>query len=123
MLSSKTNYAYRLDLNQYKMHSNDLNRGSFYSYIEKLNKRYTPKSAKRKIASLNAFVHFLFIRDINEYNPFGKIEIMIKKPYMIPHTLSTNDISTLIKYEYTAIHYAETNYKFQIEIRKQLLLN
>ena len=77
-LSSKTVSAYRLDLNQYEMHSKDLNRESIYSYIEKLNKEYKPKSVKRKIASLKVFVHFLLIRDIIEYNPFDKIEIKIK---------------------------------------------
>ena len=29
---------------------------------------------------------------------------------MVPHTISINDISKLLKYAYTAIHYARTNY-------------
>lgn len=121
-LSSKTIYAYRLDLNQYEMHSKELNKESIYSYIEKLNKKLKPKSVKRKIASLKAFVHFLLIRDIIEYNPFDKIEIKIKEPFMVPRTISINDISKLLKYAYIAIHYAKTNYQLQVAIRNAAVI-
>lgn len=121
-LSSKTVSAYRLDLYQYRMHASDLNKESIYSYIEKLNKEYKPKSVKRKIASLKAFVHFLLIKDIIEYNPFDKIEIKIKEPFMVPRTISINDISKLLRFAYKAIDYARTNYQLQVAIRNAAVI-
>lgn len=121
-LSSKTVSAYSLDLYQYRIHTCDINKESIYSYIEKLNKKYKPKSVKRKIASLKAFVRFLLIHDIIENNPFDKIEIKIKEPFVVPRTISINDISKLFNYAYKAIYCARTNYQLQVAIRNAAVI-
>ena len=62
-LNFKTLKAYRIDLNQYSVFCNSsmdfLSRNTLDLYITELHKHYKPKSIKRKIASLKAFLHYL----------------------------------------------------------------
>ena len=62
-LSDKTIRAYKIDLSQYGVFSNELSKQALWDYIEYLNKKYKPKTAKRKLATLKAFIHFLLLQD------------------------------------------------------------
>ena len=51
-LSDKTIKAYQIDMSQYRDFSNELTKESIWNYIEYLNRRYKPKTAKRKLQHL-----------------------------------------------------------------------
>lgn len=62
-LSEKTVRAYKIDLSQYALFSDTLSKQALWDYIECLNKKYKPKTVKRKLATLKAFIHFLLLQD------------------------------------------------------------
>ena len=72
-LNSKTIKAYSIDLKQlFEYINGDLDKTSICEYISYLHKQYKPKTCRRKIATLKAFVHYLLIEDIIEKNPFSQ---------------------------------------------------
>ncbi|WP_243411737.1 tyrosine-type recombinase/integrase [Ruminococcus difficilis] len=126
-LNSKTIKSYRIDLRQYKnyIEKNDMEwRGkqAIESYIEELHDHYKPKSVKRKIASLKAFFHYLELEDIIENNPFHKIQIKYKEPFILPKTIPLNSIKAIICYAYEQIKLATTVYSQKIALRNALIL-
>ena len=96
-LDRKTIKSYRIDLRQYTDYTdkNDIewtDKCSIENYVEHLHARYKPKSVKRKIASLKAFFHYLEIEEKIEINPFHKIQIKYKEPFILPKTIPINSI-------------------------------
>ena len=64
-LNGKTIKAYSTDLRQLlDSVGGALDKASICSYISHLHKVYKPKTAKRKLATLKAFIHYLLIEDI-----------------------------------------------------------
>ena len=86
-LSDKTINSYETDLNQFQLVAKELSRQTIWEYIECLNRKYKPKTVKRKIATLKAFTHYLLIQDMIEYSPFDKVEVVIKEPFLLPKTI------------------------------------
>lgn len=121
-LSDKTIRAYQTDLMQYREFSSELTRGSIWDYIEHLNKKYKPKTTKRKLATLKAFVHFLLMQDIIDRNPFDKIEIIIKEPFQLPKTIPLDTILKLISFSYRKITLAQTNYQLKCAVRNAAII-
>lgn len=121
-LSNKTNSAYRIDLAQYQSFSYELTKQSLWDYIEHLNKLYNPKTAKRKIATLKAFLHYLIVQDLINCNPFDKIEITIKEPLLLPKTIPLDIIEKLITYAYQQIISAKTNYQLRCTVRNTAII-
>ena len=115
-LSDKTIRAYQIDMTQYRKFSNELTKESLWDYIEYLNKMYKPKTAKRKLATLKAFIHFLLMKDLIDYNPFDKIETSIKEP-LLPKTIPLDTISRLISFSYRQITLAQTDYQLKSAVR------
>lgn len=99
-LSDKTIRAYKIDLSQYGVFSNELSKQALWDYIEYLNKKYKPKTAKRKLATLKAFIHFLLLQDLIDFNPFDKLETTIKEPLLLPKTIPLGVIAKLISFSY-----------------------
>jgi len=99
-VNPKTLKAYRIDLNQFALHvsneSEALSKNSFLRYIHKLRKDYQPKSAKRKIACLRAFMSYLEFEEIIERNALSKIWFGFKEPHVLPKTLSLGTIQKLL---------------------------
>ena len=60
-LSSHTLKAYRIDLTQFLLFKKNMSisKSNLTEYIQELHTKYKPKTVKRKIASLKAFVHYL----------------------------------------------------------------
>ena len=110
-LSEKTIRAYRIDMTQYSAFSDELTKDSLWAYIEHLNKTYKPKTAKRKLATLKAFIHFLLMQDLIDYDPFDKIETSIKEPLLLPKTIPLETIARLIAFSYEQIKNAKTEYQ------------
>lgn len=116
-LSEKTIRAYKIDLTQYKAFSDELSKQSIWNYIEHLNKLYKPKTAKRKLATLKAFIHFLLLKDLIDFNPFDKIETTIREPLLLPKTIPLDTIARLISFAYQKIVWAQTEYQIRCAVR------
>lgn len=104
-LDEKTLKAYRIDLNQF---INRISVDSFSlitpeileAFIATLHTTYKPKTAKRKIASVKAFFHYLEYKNLIETNPFHKIQIKFREPVTLPKTIPLHTIETLLSTMY-----------------------
>lgn len=112
VLSEKTIKAYSIDLSQFVQFSRQkYNKDVICSYISFLHKTYKPKTAKRKIATLKAFTHFLMIDDIIEINPFDKIDTSFREPALLPKTIPIDTIKRILASAYSELSSASTQYK------------
>ena len=126
-LDKKTIKSYRIDLRQYKefVNSNNLiwyDKGSIERCIDILHSKYKPKSVKRKIASLKAFFRYLEMEEILEINPFHKIQIKYKEPFILPKTIPINHIEAIINYAYEQYKKATSDYGKKVALRNILIL-
>lgn len=121
-LSDKTIRAYKIDLSQYKSFSDELSRQDLWDYIECLNKKYKPKTTKRKLATLKAFTHYLLLQDLIELNPFDKLETTIKEPMLLPKTIPLDIIAKLISFSYQQIAFAKSDYQTRCAVRNTAIL-
>lgn len=121
-LSDKTIRAYKIDLLQYGDFSNELSKQALWDYIEYLNKKYKPKTAKRKLATLKAFIHFLLLQDLIDFNPFDKLETTIKEPLLLPKTIPLGVIAKLISFSYQQIVFAKSDYQIRSAVRNTAIL-
>ena len=122
ILSDKTIRAYKIDLSQYGVFSNELSKQALWDYIEYLNKKYKPKTAKRKLATLKAFIHFLLLQDLIDFNPFDKLETTIKEPLLLPKTIPLGVIAKLISFSYQQIVFAKSDYQIRSAVRNTAIL-
>ena len=127
-LDKKTLKAYRIDLEQFRkfiVDKSDFNsRENISEYICELKyKNYAVKTIKRKIASLKAFFSYLNNEDIIEYNPFQKIKIKIKEPFILPKIIPIKELSILFKYIYQEIQLCDNvSYRYKELVRDKALL-
>lgn len=121
-LSDKTIRAYKIDLSQYGVFSNELSKQALWDYIEYLNKKYKPKTAKRKLATLKAFIHFLLLQDLIDFNPFDKLETTIKEPLLLSKTIPLGVIAKLISFSYQQIVFAKSDYQIRSAVRNTAIL-
>ena len=121
-LSEKTIRAYKIDLSQYGVFSNELSKQALWDYVEYLNKKYKPKTAKRKLATLKAFIHFLPLQDLIDFNPFDKLETTIKEPLLLPKTIPLGVIAKLISFSYQQIVFAKSDYQIRSAVRNTAIL-
>ncbi len=112
VLSDKTIKAYSIDLRQFALFSQqDYNKDIICSYISFLHNTYKPKTAKRKIATLKAFTHFLMIEDVIEINPFDKIDTSFREPALLPKIIPLDTIKGILSAAYSELSSASTQYK------------
>ncbi len=126
-LDSKTIKSYSIDLKQYTnfIFSNNIQwntKKSVEEYIDILHNKYKPKSVKRKIASLKAFFHYLEIEEIIETNPFHRIQVKYKEPFILPKTIPLNLIEQIIKFAYAEQNNSTTFYSKRTALRNTLIL-
>ena len=115
-LDPKTLKAYRIDLRQF---SDTVRAENILSitptlleeYIKTLHLTYKPKTAKRKIASLKAFFHYLEYRNYIEINPFNKIHIKFREPIILPKTIPLQTMEQLLVLMYKEYAHATTNFQ------------
>lgn len=111
-LNSKTIKAYKIDLQQFRAFVEDeLSKESLCNYISNLNIMYKPKSVRRKIATIKAFVHFLIIDDYIDSNPFDKLGISMKEPLILPKTIPFEVIQKIFVQAYLEFHNAKSEYQ------------
>lgn len=111
-LNNKTIKAYRIDLRQFcALVSNELSKESLCNYISNLNIIYKPKTVRRKIATIKAFVHFLIIDDYIDSNPFEKLGISMKEPMILPKTIPFEVIQKIFVQAYLEFNNAKSEYQ------------
>lgn len=126
-LDKKTIKSYSIDLKQFENFNNQNNldwrsKSAIESYIESLHTQFKPKSVKRKIASIKAFFHYLELEEILEINPFHKIQIKYKEPFILPKTIPLKNIESIINYSYLNYKKAHTSYSQKEALRNALIL-
>lgn len=97
-LSDKSIRAYKNDLNQFIEWNNSLDwctKQVIERYIKHLYEKYKPKSAKRKIACLKAFFHYLEMEEIISSSPFHKINIKRREPLILPKSIPITTIAEI----------------------------
>ncbi len=126
-LDQKTIKSYTIDLRQYFEFTMEsaiewTNKKSIGQYIDLLHCKYKPKSVKRKIASLKAFFHYLEIEELIEINPFHKIQIKYKEPFILPKTIPLKTIEIIMNYAYLVRNRQTTSLGKKTALRNALIL-
>lgn len=117
-LSTKTTKAYQTDLRQFADYTNSIfDREHIQSYITQLHRSFKPKTAKRKIATLKAFTHYLMVQDLISANPFDKIETSFREPVLLPKTIPFNIISAILSSAYSSLKVCQTDYSRKCVLR------
>ncbi len=121
-LDVKTINAYKIDLNQFSKQVcltsvNDITQDTLEHYISLLHQNYKPKTAKRKIASLKAFIHYLQYKEIIDRNPFDKIHIKFREPMILPKTIPLHTVETFLSTIYQQSTGAQTAYQRRNALR------
>ena len=115
-LDDKTLKAYRTDLSQFMLFFNTSNIHTISvtdieNYIGYLHQNFQPKTAKRKLASIKSFYHFLEYKEFIEQNPFNKIKTKFREPILLPKTIPLYIMETLLTTMYKEFSLAHTVYQ------------
>ena len=126
-LNPKTTKAYSIDLKQFHSFAAENNlqwyeKRSVEKYIASISEKYKPKSVKRKIASLKAFFRYLEIEEMIGINPFHKIQVKYKEPFILPKTIPLSVIEQLIRHGYREQQKSNTPYAQKTALRDTLIL-
>ena len=122
-LNLKTLKAYSIDLRQFQQFCKDeLSKETLCRYIESMHEQYKPKTVRRKIATLKAFIHFLLIEDYIEQNPFQRLEISFREPLILPKTVPLNIINDILLTAYQHKTQATTEYQKKFTLRDIAIL-
>lgn len=121
-LDEKTLKAYHIDLNQFSdkiiiSSINEINISILENYISFLNNIYTPKTVKRKLATIKAFFHYLEYKNIIQYNPFNKMITQFREPIILPKVIPLKTIEYFLSTIYNQMHYADTAFKKKNALR------
>ena len=121
-LDKKTLNAYKTDLKQVsqQLHFTSIENvtpDAIENYISYLHQNYKPKTAKRKIASLKAFFHYLEYKEIIDRNPFNKIHVKFREPVILPKTIPLRTVETFLATIYHQRNFAKTPYQRRNAIR------
>lgn len=121
-LDEKTLKAYRIDLRQFSEQIcttkvSEINSAILEKYIAMLHQYYQPKTAKRKIASLKAFFHFLEYKDLIKQNPFNRLQLHFREPVKLPKTIPLDIVEALLTTIYTQHRNAKTDYQKRNSLR------
>lgn len=102
-LNSKTLKAYSIDLRQFSEFCTDKSwseKEIVEDYIKRLYSKYKPKTAKRKIACLKAFFHYLENNDLIISSPFHKIVIKRREPMVLPKVIPVPTLTKMLELAY-----------------------
>lgn len=125
-LNGKTVKAYRIDLAQFSAYAlkemHPLSKECISMFIQNLHEKYKPKSVKRKIAVLRAFINYLEFEEKITSNPMSKVRIAFKEPLTLPKALSTETVKRLLRVAYQALGEATTEYQKQKALRDVAVL-
>lgn len=120
-LDAKTLKAYRIDLRQFReqipeIYVSQLTTDMLETFISSLHQMYKPKTAKRKLAALKAFFHYLEYKNVLEINPMNKIQTKFREPITLPKIIPLHTIEHLL-----ATMYRQKNLAKNSSQRKHIL--
>lgn len=124
-LSPLTLKAYKIDLQQFAKFmqgKNYLSKECVIEYIDLLHKKYKPKSARRKIACLKAFYHYMEMENTIDFNPFHKITIKYKEVIALPKTIPLNYVELILQTAYKKYYASTTIYQKESYLRNVIVL-
>lgn len=106
-LNEKTLKAYAIDLKQfwlflierdYQSAIQEIDKSIILDYLKSLHeKQYKVKSIKRKLASLKALFNYYEFEYDDFRNPFHKIRIKLKEPFIVPTVMNFNEVSDVFR--------------------------
>ena len=103
-LCSNTTKAYKIDLEQFlKFVQNNgysetiekLDKVTLKAYLKQLS-GFKPKTIKRKVASIKAFLNEMEVEEVIMINPFRKMRVQIKEPIILPTVMNSLEVEKLI---------------------------
>lgn len=125
-LSEKTLKAYRIDLGQFEHYCSDeqdpFTKSCISSYIQDLHTKFKPKTVKRKIACIRAFINYLDFDEQIQSNPISKIHLEFREPVTLPKYLPLTAIKKLLKSAYQSLEKPQTKYQHDIRLRNIAVL-
>ena len=119
-LSEKTMKAYTIDLRQFSefcIGKEWNNKDVIEEYVKELYMNYKPKTARRKIACLKAFFHFLENADFLITSPFHKISIKRREPMVLPKVIPVEVLSEMLETAYLKLNtpnHSDCYYRYAI---------
>lgn len=121
-LDSKTLKSYRIDLRQFQNSINvefptEITPKILETYIATLHQNFKPKTAKRKIASIKAFFHYLEYRELLDRNPFSRVQVKFREPIILPKTIPLQTIESFLAAIYNEYTSGTTAYKKRNALR------
>lgn len=120
-LDPKTLKAYRIDLHQYEIFCHEqpdcFIKNTVDLFLTSLHKQYKAKTAKRKIASLKAFFHYLEYKELLPENPFVKLDIRFREARLLPKTIPFHLIQQFLSTLYAQKELAKSQYQLHCCIR------
>ena len=124
-LSAKSTKAYAIDLEQFRRYiSTDgipakTDILTFIAYLHKIN---MPRTVKRKIASIRAFLNYLEFEEFITENPIKKIKTKFQEPQMLPRTISLTIIENILAIAYQELKQAKTTYAINSALRNTAMI-
>ena len=101
-LSADTLKAYRIDLTQFVAFVQDrvVDKNLLGQYAAYLNQTFSPRSVKRKLASVRAFYATLVESEVIDESPFQRFRMHITYPKELPRVIPKGAIEALLKSAY-----------------------
>ena len=103
-LNPKTLKAYGIDLKQFldyiKNNNIKIDRNGLSNFISYLHSIYKPKTVKRKVASLKALFSYLEYEEILLKNPFSKLKVKFKEPFLLPRIIQPENLKKIFNLAY-----------------------
>lgn len=101
-LSPDTLKAYRIDLGQFLAFTGGgkVDKTLLSQYVQHLNQIFSPRSVKRKLASVHAFYQTLLENELLEHSPFEKLHIHIHAPKQLPRVIPEDVVEGLLRCAY-----------------------
>jgi len=124
-LSAKSIKAYRIDLEQLKRYTTTDNmplKTEVSAYITHLHKTYSPRTVKRKIASIRAFLNYLEFEEIIFENPMKRIKTKFQIPHVLPRTIPLTIIENILRIAYKELKQQQTAYALNTALRNAAIL-
>lgn len=103
-LSADTVKAYRIDLEQFARFTGGRwgDRELLTGYVKHLNQNFSPRSVKRKVASVRAFYREQQQNGTLAENPFEKLHLRIQSPSQVPRVIPGQMVRDLLQSAYDA---------------------
>ncbi|MDR0442011.1 MAG: tyrosine-type recombinase/integrase [Treponema sp.] len=124
-LNAKSIKAYTIDLEQLRRHivsENIPEKTEISAYIGYLHKTYLPRTVRRKIASIRAFLNYLEFEEIIAENPMKKIKTKFQVPLVLPRTITLTVIENVLRAAYQELKQAQSVHARKAALRNAAML-